>query len=48
MKKNIKEIIIVYLWILFVPLAYITKILRFIFFKIKNVFTLINNKASKF
>ena len=48
MKKNIKKIIIVYLWIIFLPLAYITKILSFIFSKIKNAFTLINNRVSKF
>jgi len=47
-EKKIKEVIIVYLWIIFLPLAYSLKILSFIFSKFKNVFALINSKASKF
>ena len=43
---NMKKIALLYLWILFVPLAFIMKIIRFFATIIKDLFLFIKKKLS--
>ena len=51
MKKNIlltlKNIAIIYLWFLFVPVTFIIKLLKFVCNQIKNIFYYIDRRYNK-
>ena len=44
MIKNLKNIPLIILWVIFVPFAYSIKILSYLIFKIKYLLAVINNK----
>jgi len=52
MKKNIilsvKKLILIYLWFLFLPVAYTYKVLRFFLLMVKKIFVTANRVISRF